>query len=206
MKEILIVDYKMGNLGSIANMIKRIGYQCEITSDTSIVKDADKIILPGVGHFDKAMQNIASLGLKDIIIKKALIDKTPMLGICLGMQIMGNQSEEGIEKGLGIIDADFKKFSFLPDLKLKIPHMGWNTIETNKESRIFKDMPAASRFYFVHSFHAVCNNERDILTTTSYGYNFSSSFANENILGVQFHPEKSHQFGMQLLKNFIENF
>jgi glutamine amidotransferase len=204
--EIVIIDYKMGNIGSIANMIKRIGYQCEITSDTSIIQAAEKIILPGVGHFDKAMQNIASLGLKEIIINKALIDKTPMLGICLGMQIMGNQSEEGVEKGLGIIDADFKKFSFLPDLKLKIPHMGWNTIETKKESSLFKNMPVASRFYFVHSFHAVCNNESDILTTTHYGYNFTSSFAKGNINGVQFHPEKSHKFGMQLLKNFIENF
>jgi len=203
---ITIIDYGMGNLGSIINMIKRIGYSSEVTFDISQIQAASKIILPGVGHYDKAMQNIASLGLKEIILKKALIDKTPMLGICLGMQIMGNQSEEGIEKGLGLIDADFKKFSFSSDSKLKIPHMGWNTIETNKESSLFKNMPVASRFYFVHSFHAVCNNESDILTTTHYGYNFTSSFAKGNINGVQFHPEKSHQFGMQLLKNFIENF
>ncbi len=203
---IVIIDYGMGNIGSITNMIKRIGYSAEVSSDISQIQAATKIILPGVGHFDMAMQNIASLGLFDIIKKKALEDKTPILGICLGMQIMCKHSEEGKEAGLGIIDAEVKRFHFSADLKLKVPHMGWNIVEPNKNDTIFSDMPNEKRFYFVHSYHVVCNDENDIIAATNYGYDFTASFGRENIMGVQFHPEKSHKFGMQLLKNFIEKY
>jgi glutamine amidotransferase len=205
-KLITIIDYGMGNLGSIANMIKYIGFKSLITSDKSLVESADKIILPGVGNFDKAIMNITSLGLLEIIKQKALTCRTPMLGICLGMQLMCKKSEEGSEDGLGIIDAEVKKFNFPENQKLKIPHMGWNLAEQKKNNILFSGMDEKPRFYFVHSYHVVCNNEPDILSTTNYGYKFVSSFARENIAGVQFHPEKSHKFGMCLLKNFIENF
>lgn len=203
---ITIIDYGMGNLGSIVNMIKRIGYSSEVTSDISKIASAEKIILPGVGHFDKAMQNISGLGLLDIIKKKALNDKTPMLGICLGMQLMCKSSEEGKEKGIGLIDADVKRFFFEENKKLKIPHMGWNLATPNNKNNLFSSLSGEARFYFVHSFHVVCNNKNDSLATTNYGYDFASAFASENIIGVQFHPEKSHKFGMQFLKNFIENY
>jgi glutamine amidotransferase len=201
---ITIIDYGMGNLGSVVNMIKRIGYNSEITSDISKILSADKIILPGVGHFDKAMQNIVSLGLSDVIKKKALEDKTPILGICLGMQIMCKSSEEGEADGLGLINAVVKKFLFIGEKKLKIPHMGWNMIRKQKDGPLFFSMSENCRFYFVHSYYVVCNELNDVMTTTYYGFDFHSSFVQSNIIGVQFHPEKSHKFGMLLLKNFIE--
>jgi glutamine amidotransferase len=203
---ITIINYGMGNLGSIANMIKRIGYISEITSDIQKIESADKIILPGVGHFDQAMKNISDLGLIKVIQKKALEDNTPILGICLGMQLMCKSSEEGIKDGLGIINAEVIKFPFPPNDKLKIPHMGWNSVKTAKESRLFTDLQIEPRFYFVHSYHAVCTNMQDVLTTTHYGFDFHSAFELNNSIGVQFHPEKSHKFGMQLIKNFIERY
>jgi glutamine amidotransferase len=202
---ITIIDYGMGNLGSIANMIKRIGHTSEITSDIDRISDAERIILPGVGHFDKAMHNITELGLFEVIQRKAIAEKTPILGICLGMQLMCNKSEEGARAGLRIIDADVRKFKFRPELKLKIPHMGWNKVHAVKQSPLFLHIEEHPRFYFVHSYHVVCQNPDDILATTSHGYDFHSAFSHENITGVQFHPEKSHKFGMQMLKNFIEN-
>jgi imidazole glycerol-phosphate synthase subunit HisH len=203
---VTIIDYGMGNLGSVANMIKKIGYKSEITSNLSRIESAEKIILPGVGNFDKAMQNIRILGIADTIEKKVNQDKVPLLGICLGMQLLCKKSEEGIEAGLGLINAEVNKFSFSIDKKLKVPHMGWNLISEQKTNPLFFKMFDTPRFYFVHSYHVVCNNEADVLSTTYYGYSFHSSIAHSNILGVQFHPEKSHKFGMLLLKNFIENF
>ncbi|NOU18346.1 MAG: imidazole glycerol phosphate synthase subunit HisH [Bacteroidales bacterium] len=200
---ITIINYGMGNLGSITNMIKRVGFSSEITSDLLKIESASKIILPGVGHFDKAMQNIISLGLLDIIKKKALVDKTPILGICLGMQLMCKNSEEGNEKGIGLINAEVKKFKFSNNILYKVPHMGWNLINISKESPLLFGMNETPRFYFVHSYYVMCNDINDVLSTTSYGFDFHSSFAHNNIMGVQFHPEKSHKFGMQLLKNFI---
>jgi len=201
---VTIINYGMGNIGSIANMIERIGYKSIIASDVSQIESADKIILPGVGNFDKAMYNINQSGLRDVIKKMASENKIPILGICLGMQIMCKKSEEGCEAGLGLIDAEVKRFSFSQKDKLKIPHMGWNTVKAYKNEPLFAAIQKEPRFYFVHSYHVVCHNSADILTTTEYGYEFHSSFSNNNILGVQFHPEKSHKFGMQLLKNFIE--
>lgn len=203
---ITIINYGMGNMGSIANMIKRIGIRSEITSDISKIDSAERIILPGVGNFDKAIQNINGLGVKEIITKKALHDRIPILGICLGMQIMCKKSEEGKEPGLGIIDAEVKKFSFLFNQTLKVPHMGWNIVNPQKESAIFLNLDIEPRFYFVHSYYVICHNKIDILATTNYGHDFVSAFAQDNIIGVQFHPEKSHKFGMHLLSNFIMKF
>jgi imidazole glycerol-phosphate synthase subunit HisH len=205
LEQITIIDFGMGNLGSIANMIKRIGHKSIITSELSKIDSSQKIILPGVGHFDKAMQNIKKLNLIDIIRKKAIDDKIPILGICLGMQLMCLKSEEGFDTGLGLINAEVKKFSFMGEEIPKIPHMGWNSIKLQKGNSLFTNIFESSRFYFVHSYFVVCNDRNDVLSTTEYGFEFTSSFAHNNILGVQFHPEKSHKFGMLLMKNFIEN-
>lgn len=200
---IVIVDYGMGNLGSIANMIKKVGYKSIITSDLKEVKKATKLILPGVGSFDNGMRNLKELGMIEVLNQKVLIEKTPVLGICLGMQLMTKSSEEGKLSGLGWIDAETKKF--VSDT-LKIPHMGWNIIKHQKNSQLFDEIEREKRFYFVHSYCVSCNQEADILTNTNYIQDFVSSFEKENIVGVQFHPEKSHKFGMSLIKNFLENY
>ncbi len=205
---ITIIDYGMGNLGSVKNMIKKIGENSIVTSEKSIVEKATKLLLPGVGSFDYAMKNLNDLDLIDIIRKKVLVEKIPILGICLGMQIMTKGSEEGKLEGFGFIDACAKKFNFSSfETELPIPHMGWNKIFLTKESELFKEeMEKESRFYFVHSYAVSCENKEDILTITKYGYEFVSSFEKNNIIGCQFHPEKSHKFGMKLFKNFVENY
>jgi glutamine amidotransferase len=200
---ITIIDYGMGNLGSIANMLKYLGEDCLITREVRLIQESSSIILPGVGHFDKAMQNIRELGLDETIRKKALEDKVPIMGICLGMQLMCNSSEEGSAAGLGLIDAEVKKFDFSPENKMKVPHMGWNALSIQKEHPILHAMPESMRFYFVHSYHVVCNNLSDILAVATYGHPFHAAFIKDNICGVQFHPEKSHKYGKQLLNNFI---
>lgn len=200
---ITVIDYGMGNLGSIANMIKKIGYKSIITSDIEEIKKATKLILPGVGAFDNGMKNLKESGLIEVLNQKALVEKIPILGICLGMQLMTNRSEEGKLDGLAWVDAQTKKFV---SAKLKIPHMGWNIIEHKKKSKIFDEYESEKRFYFVHSYYISCNNNDDILTTTPYGHNFVSLYEKENIIGAQFHPEKSHKFGMKLIENFAENY
>ncbi|MEZ5359423.1 MAG: imidazole glycerol phosphate synthase subunit HisH [Candidatus Zixiibacteriota bacterium] len=202
---ITIIDYGMGNLRSIQNMLKHIDVPSEITSEVSKIENAENIILPGVGAFDTAMANIDNMDIRDILRDKALVEKTPMLGICLGMQLLGKGSQEGKAEGLGLLDAVSKKFDFRKaDKKHSVPHMGWNTVNPRHHDSLFQDMAGESRFYFVHSYHVVCENEDDILATTDYGIEFTSAVQRDNIYGVQYHPEKSHRFGMQLLKNFAE--
>jgi glutamine amidotransferase len=203
---IVIIDYGMGNIGSIANMIKFVGAKSIITSDKKIIEQAKKVILPGVGHFDRAMQNIQKLDLQELITYKATEEKIPFLGICLGMQLMCNRSEEGNLDGLKFINADVLHFKFDDNSSLKVPHMGWNTMIKNKDIPIIDDLDDNSRFYFVHSYYVKCNNEADTLTYTNYGDKFTSAFSLDNIMGVQFHPEKSHKFGVKLFQNFIEKY
>ncbi len=198
---IAIVDYGMGNLGSIQNMLKRIGAQATITKDPAKIGAADKIILPGVGAFDSAMENLNKLGLTPVLNDLVLEKKKPVLGICLGMQLMTKRSDEGHTPGLGWLDAETVRFENGP---LRVPHMGWNTVDVKRADPLFKDMYEEPRFYFVHSYYVKCADESDILTSTRYGIDFCSSFARGNIRGVQYHPEKSHKFGMLLLKNFAE--
>ena len=199
---IVIVDYGMGNLGSISNMLKKIGAKNIVSSKIVDIEGADKLILPGVGAFDNAIKNIKNLGIWEVLNKTAKKGKIPIMGICLGMQLLSKRSEEGVLKGFGWVDAKTIRFRFNGN-DLKIPHMGWNTIKMERDDGLLKNLENP-RFYFVHSYHLVCNNEKDILAKTSYGYDFTSIVRNENIMGVQFHPEKSHKFGMQILKNFAE--
>lgn len=201
---ITIVNYGMGNLGSVQNMCKRIGVPSEITSDPGAIANATKLLLPGVGAFDAAMEKIAESGLRDILDKKVLDEKVPTLGICLGMQLLTNSSEEGVMPGLGWIPAKTLKFRFTQDSGLKIPHMGWNRVFVKKESPLIEDLPEEPRFYFVHSYYVLCDNEEDVLATTPYGGDFHSIVQKDNVYGAQFHPEKSHKYGMKLLDNFAK--
>jgi len=200
---IIIVNYGMGNAGSILNMLKKIGVAAAISSDPQEIAQADKLILPGVGSFDAGVTSLHKLGIWEALNKRVLSDKTPILGICLGMQLFTRKSEEGSLAGLGWIEGQTIKFKFGQDaVRLKIPHMGWNTTEIARENTLLKDMEDRTRFYFVHSFHVVCEQEQDIIALTQYGYKFVSAVNRENIFGVQFHPEKSHKYGMALLKRF----
>jgi len=201
---ITIIDYKTGNLGSIQNILKRIGEDSVVTSDKDEIARATKLILPGVGAFDTGMRNLSGLNLIDILNKKVIEEKIPVLGICLGMQLLSKGSEEGSLPGLGWIDASTVRFEFEDSTEYKIPHMGWNFIRQHKTGRLFDNMYPNSRFYFVHSYFFSANDPEDVLTSTTYEIEFTSAIERGNILGVQFHPEKSHKFGMKLLKNFVD--
>ncbi len=202
--KLVIVDYGMGNLASIQNMVNRVGCEATVTSEPREVEEADKVILPGVGAFDLAMKNIASLHLRDTLEEKVIVAQTPLLGICLGMQILGKKGEEGSLPGLGWLDADVVKFRFAGDSGYRVPHMGWNVVRESRENVLFTGMPDEKRFYFLHSYYLDCRDPGDVVGQTEYGIAFCSAVQHGHIFGVQFHPEKSHKFGLQLLKNFIE--
>ena len=200
-----IINYGMGNLGSIYNMLKKIRAEAMISSDPSKLGQTSKLILPGVGAFDNGIRNLEQMGLVPFLNEMVLKKKTPILGICLGMQLFAKKSEEGDLPGLGWIDAEAVRFE--PEdskQKLLVPHMGWNLIEIAKEHKLFDKMFEMVKFYFVHSYHVQCNDPDDILATAYHGRYFSAAIAKENLIGVQFHPEKSHKFGMKLMKNFVE--
>jgi imidazole glycerol-phosphate synthase subunit HisH len=201
---ITIVDYDMGNPGSIKNMLERSGSEATISSKPSDVLDATKLILPGVGKFDAAMRNLQALGLVAPLHEKVIEQKTPILGICLGMQLFTHGSEEGSLPGFGWIDADTIKFSFDTSDANRVPHMGWNVIGVEQPSAILDEQFNDSRFYFVHSFHVRCRRSENVLASTDYGIRFHSAIIQENILGTQFHPEKSHKHGLRLMRNFAE--
>lgn len=200
---VTIIDYGVGNLGSILNMFKKVGEDAQISADPSVIANAEKLLLPGVGSFDFGMQSLNESGLRDILDNKVLKEKTPILGICLGMQLMTNRSEEGILPGLGWIDASVKRFVPI-HAGMKVPHMGWSAVESVAANPLLARLTWPARFYFVHSFYVSCESCADVLLQSHYGYDFHAAFSHDNILGVQFHPEKSHKFGMQLLKSFAE--
>lgn len=198
-----IVDYDVCNVGSIMNMFKRVGAQSGLVSTEAEVAAAKALVLPGVGSFDAGMSCLRERGLVDVLHRKAVIERVPVLGICLGAQLMTKGSEEGRLPGLEFFDATVKKFRF-DDTRLKIPHVGWNAVVPLRTDSLFSGFEATPRFYFVHSFFIECANERDVLARTDYGGMFTSAIQRGNIAAVQFHPEKSHKFGMQLLASFAK--
>jgi glutamine amidotransferase len=196
---IVIVDYNLGNVGSIYNMVRTITKDVKITSNDDEILSANKIILPGVGSFDNGMQNLKNLHLIEVL-NEAVIDlKIPILGICLGMQLMTNSSEEGIENGLGWLPIDIIHFNSVKNFRGTIPVMGWNYVKPSKPNKLL--INEGNRFYFVHSYHCK-NNEFQIISSEIDGYEYCAAFQKNNVFGVQFHPEKSHKFGIQLLEKF----
>lgn len=203
---IVILDYGMGNSGSIQNMIKKLGGSAVISMDKELIKNASAIILPGVGSFDNGRRKLLSSDVFGVIKKRVIEHKIPFLGICLGMQLLFEKSEEGDMPGLGWIHGEVKKFNFTyldKNKHLKIPHMGWNKIKVAVSNEIINKLENMARFYFIHSYHVVCKYSENIIATTHYGYEFASIVKKENIFGMQFHPEKSHRYGLLLLSNFL---
>lgn len=201
--DIIIVDFGVGNLRSVERKCRFLGYDASVTSDIETINRARKIILPGVGHFASAMQNLENMGIIPILHKKVIIEETPILGICLGMQLFTNYSEEGNTNGFGWIDAQTVLFK-QSNARYKVPHIGWNSLRANKENTILKNISSQDLFYFVHSYYVQCNKSDDILATTNYINDFVSVFVKDHIIGVQFHPEKSHDCGNNILANFLK--
>jgi len=199
---VAIVDYGMGNLHSVKRKLERIGVDPQVTSDPDDLLRADKLVLPGVGHFGKAMKHLATLGLVASLNEAVTVRNKPILGICLGMQLLASRSEEGDAEGLGWIDADVVRFA-IHDRRLKVPHIGWNGVRVSRSDALLEGVTADTEFYFVHAYHLVCRDRRDVLCETDYGYRFTSAVARGNVYGVQFHPEKSHDAGEALLRNFV---
>lgn len=201
---IAIINYGLGNLASIKNMFKRLGIDAVITGDASEIKSAAKLLLPGVGHFKRGMANLNDSGLIDVLHDEVLEKKKPILGICLGAQLMTAHSEEGDVDGLNWVDANTVHFDTTKLSGLPVPHMGWTDINPKNHSELLNDLPADPRYYFVHSYHFQFHKEDEITATATYGYEFACAFKKGNIFGAQFHPEKSHKYGMKMLSNFNE--
>jgi len=203
---LVILDYGVGNLTSIQNMLKKAGVSAVISGKAEDLQAADKVLLPGMGHFDNCMEKLNQSGLRPIIEEKALGEKIPVLGICVGLQMFMQSSEEGKLPGLGWVRGETTRFktALMPDVQ-KIPNMGWLDIRAEKQSRLLEGLEDA-RFYFAHSYHVVPENASTNLITAHYGYDFTAGIEMDNIIGVQFHPEKSHRFGMKLLSNFAMNY
>ena len=202
---ITIINYGTGNVSALGNILKSLKVDFKISSDYKSIIDADKYILPGVGSFDNAMQTLRDSEMIDILIKEVLDKKKHILGICIGMQILANRSDEGSTKGLGWISGNVRKFDDkqLKNLKLPLPHMGWNSINDEAEKHpLFKSINLQDGFYFLHNYFFCPDSENDIIAKSNYGNDFTCAISNNNIYGVQFHPEKSHDNGIQFLKNF----
>ena len=202
----MIIDYRMGNIHSVARKLKILGVDHEISNNPDTIIQADKLILPGVGHFGKAMLQLEETNLIPILNDVVLNQKKPILGICLGMQLMAKYSEEGNTNGLGWIDGQVARFQVKDKLRFKIPHTGWNQIKVYKENPMNRGLNNESEFYFVHAYYFQAMEEKDILHKTTYEQEFVSAIQKDNIVGVQYHPEKSHDVGLQLIKNFIFEF
>ena len=200
---IAIIDYGLGNIRAFANVYGKLNIPCRIVKHLDELQGAKKIILPGVGAFDYAMQQLDDSGIRRRLDEMVVNEKIPVLGICVGMQMLAKSSEEGVLPGLGWIDGEVKKFDSSKILqKTHLPHMGWNNVSPIKYKGLFENVMPDPLFYFLHSYYFSCNRSEDIIATTDYSGDFSCAVNASNIYGVQFHPEKSHQSGVQLLKNF----
>lgn len=200
--KVAIIDYGMGNLRSVLKAVERTGGIPLITRNQLEIEESDKIILPGVGHFRKGMENLKELGLIEILKNEVMVNKKAIMGICLGMQLMMEHSEEGDVEGLSWFKGNVIRFNVSDKYKYKVPHMGWNTLNYKKKE---VETNLNNEYYFVHSYHVIADNEIDILSTTNYDYEFVSAIEKENIIGYQFHPEKSHLPGLQLISNFLKS-
>lgn len=200
---LVILEYGMGNVGSVLNMLRRVGADACLSSDPEDVRRADKLILPGVGAFDAGMRNLKERGLLEVLEESVLRRGVPLLGLCLGMQLMTRGSEEGTLPGLGWLPADTVRFQSEGVPNLKVPHMGWNSLRATRRSALLRDLQPEARFYFVHSYHVICDDPDDVAAWTFHGYQFAAVVDKGRLVGTQFHPEKSHRFGMQLLHNFV---
>ena len=204
---IKIIDYGMGNTASMLNMLRKVGGQAELCSIPGELNSATAIILPGVGSFDNAITKLENSGFLEALHSKVIKEKIPFLGVCLGMQLLFEKSEEGKLPGLKWVEGDVKHFDF-SDIQfkncLKAPHMGWNVVTPKTYEGLFSGLEDKAQFYFLHSYHVNCSNASDILASANYGYEFTCSVRHYNIWGVQFHPEKSHRFGIQIFKNFLK--
>lgn len=202
-----IINYGVGNISAFVNIFKELNIPLKIVSNKEHLLGVSKIILPGVGHFDYAMSKLEESGMKEVIDEMVVSKKVPVIGICVGMQMMANRSDEGTLKGLGWIDAEVRRFDQnqkVNSIDLPLPHMGWNDVSPVGDSLIFSNLGDKSKFYFLHSYYFVCNNNSDEIAKSEYGIPFTCAANHENIYGIQFHPEKSHKYGIQLLKNFAE--
>lgn len=200
---IVIVDHGMGNLGSVQNMLRKIGADGVRSADPSVIAGADKLVLAGIGAFDGAADRLVDLGLVEALNEAVLRQGVPVLGVCLGMQLMARSSEEGRQTGLGWLDADVQRFAFEPGAELPIPHMGWEVVTPTRSSPLFDIDGDEERFYFSHGYHLVCHDPSDVAATATYGYTFAAAVHRGNILGTQFHPEKSHVFGAEIYRRFV---
>ena len=203
MRAVAIVDYGMGNLHSVLKKFRRIGAATAVVSSPAEIFAAGRLVLPGVGHFGQAMRNLETSGLKAALEEAVLGRGVPILGICLGMQLLAKRSEEGDSIGLGWLDADAVRFKVSDTLRYKVPQMGWNSVSITKDSELTRGLPSEPEFYFAHSYHLVCRDPSDVLGETAYSYLFPSAVQRKNIFGVQFHPEKSHDTGEAMLRNFV---
>lgn len=202
---IAVIDYGMGNVRSMCNAIEWLGYDVVLTHDSDVIADATHVILPGVGAFGDAIRNIKRLGLDDILYRQVMEKGKPLLGVCLGLQLLSKRSEEhGNHDGLGFLDAEVIKFNFTEN-KLKLPHVGWNNITVRKEHPVFQNLKREEfSFYFVHSYHMRCRNQDDVLATCDYGIEFVAAVSKNAVVATQFHPEKSQDNGIQVLHNFLK--
>jgi glutamine amidotransferase len=200
---ISLIDYGVGNINAFLNIFKQLGIAANKVSTAEEVKRASKLILPGVGAFDDAMQRLNDSGMRDALQQAVIVDNIPVIGICVGMQMLANRSDEGVMPGLGWINGEVKRFDPATINHItKFPHMGWNDVKPVRESPLFSGLETGARFYFLHSFYYQCAQEADVLATSAYGLQFASAINHNHIYGIQCHPEKSHHFGIQLLQNF----
>lgn len=201
---ISLVDYGVANLGSMRNMLRRIGVETRLVATPEGIEGATKLILPGVGAFDHGAEALAGLGLIEPLRKRVLSEGMPILGVCLGMQLLGQSSAEGEREGLGLLAARCERLPADPGRGIRVPHMGWAHVVPTTSDPLLGGLDGHARFYFVHSYHMVCADRSDVLAAAHHGIDFTAMVRRGNVYGVQFHPEKSHRFGMQLLKNFVE--